>query len=233
MHSRARLPSPTSLLTIQCCCLLVLIGLMGVGCSRSGASKMQPLSVDEAEASHRQMMDALERVAEESSQTNEYFNSESQIERAKRALTNAVAARNIVAELESSKELAVLQLNSGKSAEAAKSFVRACDLIPVVEKRRLAMIPDSSKEKLYLSTAIAFLRQAEDENCVHCTDGSACILSPSGSLKLPSVCDHQSPFGHCGATTTQPCFSCRHQANRSRTPCFNCASLSSPRSPAP
>ena len=79
-------------------------------------------------------------------------------------------------QLESLKDIGIYELNMGRSAEAAKHFKQAADLIPVVEGRRLATISSDSKARIYLKCAVAYLRMAEDENCVHCTDGTACII---------------------------------------------------------
>ena len=122
------------------------------------------------------MVDALVQVSAEARRTNEYFNSGHLIEASRRELDRAIADGDIVEQLESYKTVGVYELNIGNSVAAAEHLSKACDLIPVVIGRRLAAISESSKESLYLKAGIAYLRMAEDQNCVHCADGSACIL---------------------------------------------------------
>jgi len=152
-------------------CAAAILG----GCSRS-TKQMVALDASEATDSHRRMIEVLADVAKDAAWTNEYFNSGSQIESSRRALSDAISRDDVVAQLEAHKTVGLLELNAGNSALAAEHLKTASELVPVIRQRQLARISDAAEETLLLQTAVAFLRQGEDENCVHCTDGSACIL---------------------------------------------------------
>lgn len=158
--------------------LVLVILLPGASCSRDHATKrpddQRPTSV--AQDGHQQMIRTLASVAEQAAQTNKYFNGEYLLETAQRELTESIATDDLVGQVEALKTVGLYELNLGNSAAAAEHFVACADLMPEVERRQLARISAASKANVYLKCAVAYLRVAEDQNCVHCTDGTACIL---------------------------------------------------------
>lgn len=152
-----------------------LLCALTIGCSKRDPGP-PPIGDDLATASHQRMISTLKRVEKEAERTNIFFNSVSKIDEAKLALARAINSQDIIDQLESHKDVGLHELNLGNSRTAAEHFASACELIDEVRSRRLARISSESEQDLLLKCAVAYLRLAEDENCVHCTNGKSCIM---------------------------------------------------------
>ena len=168
-----------------------------VGCGQRSPNSAEPHIVDgstkgqnsgvasrESAASsdsHQRMILELAKLDAQALENNEYFNGEMLAQADRARLEQAIKDNDLVNQLELNRSIGVYEMNSGKSASAAEHLARACELIPEVIERRLARIRPESQESLYLQAGVAYLRLAEDQNCVMCTDGEACILPIRGT----------------------------------------------------
>ena len=152
--------------------------------SIGGCSKRTAVSVpvQQAESSHQRMVNLLDQVAEQAFRENEYFNSITLLPEEKAKLQKAIDEKDLVQQLELHAAVGRLEMNHGNSESAAAHFKAACDLAPTIIENKIATITPASQVDLYLKCGVANLRMAEDQNCVHCTNGQSCILpiSPEG-----------------------------------------------------
>lgn len=151
------------------------LALLVIGCSKS-PPKPPALSETAAKDSHARMISVLKVLESESERTNIYFNGATKIEGAKATLADAVADGNIVDTLEAHRVVGLHELNLGNSRVAAEHFAESCKLVDVVREKKLASISSEAEQGLLLKCAVAYLRLAEDQNCVLCTNGKSCIL---------------------------------------------------------
>lgn len=124
-------------------------------------------SVDGGEDSHQRMLLLLKDIAKRTAQDNPYLGDAEAVELTQRlgALTEGADVKQ---RFELLNKLGVKQLQLGRTQEAIKCFQQC-----------LALVPQGWTDvmnKVEYQLAVGYLRQAEDENCVMCTNGDSCIL---------------------------------------------------------
>lgn len=124
-------------------------------------------SVASGEDGHQRMLHLLKDIAKRTPQENPFLGDAQAVE-LKQHLGFLAGSSDVKQRFELLNKLGVKQLQLGQTQEAIKCF-QEC----------LALVPESWTDvmnKVEYQLAVGYLRQAENENCVMCTNGDSCIL---------------------------------------------------------
>ncbi len=135
-------------------------------------------SDDDFAASHERMLTALEEIRLRTPHENAYLG-DAKARQLKRALINLPASTRPSARIQYLLQLGQAQLIVGETEQAIEQFQKGHEIYRRVEGS--ISEPDKLHDQLDFQTAVAYLRLAENENCVRCRNSESCILPIRGA----------------------------------------------------
>lgn len=139
-------------------------------------SESSGISSTEAAASHRQMIEHLEKIREETPDQNIYIGDQS-VRDLQTSLDTLSKDAPVVETFRLLWMLGYHEVRLGRTEDGITSLNRADELL---SKSSLRLTPDE-RDQFLLHLATAHLRLGENQNCVHCQNAESCILPIRGA----------------------------------------------------
>lgn len=156
-------------------CRLVLLCVLMTGCGDNPSTQVAPENPTD---SHERMTARLKEILKDTPQTNKYLG-DAELKKMVRKLARLQVSEPAIERMMLLANIGVAELSQGRSREAAVRLEEALSLTTAAEK----FVPaghqnefDSICRDMMLDLAVAWLRVAETENCIHCQTGESCIL---------------------------------------------------------
>ncbi len=154
--------------------LMLLLVLGVLGCGQPAVTESQP---GEKGDSHEQMLSALREIQARTADEQPFLGDGPRrryAQQLSRLPVNAPPSQQLKLHF----QLAEAQLQAGQTQLAVEQFLACSSLLPRVE----SVLPnaDQIRDQLTMRLAVAYLRLAEDQNCVNCRDEECCIFPIQG-----------------------------------------------------
>lgn len=156
---------------------LILLLLLGSTSSCSQQPDRTGSGAASTDDSHQKMLGVLKEIQDRSAEENPYLGNATRLRLAQQ-LDRLPAGTPPPARLQLKVQLAEAELKAGETQGAVDHFQECLELLSGIE----SFLPnaDRVRDQLTLRLAVAYLRLAENQNCVKCRDADCCIFPIQG-----------------------------------------------------
>ncbi|TWU13721.1 FG-GAP repeat protein [Symmachiella macrocystis] len=154
--------------------LILLLALGVIGCGPAEVTETNPAEDGD---SHQRMLATLKEIQASSTDEQPYLNDGRQ-EQLAQQLESLPANVPPQVKLKTQLQLSEAQLQAGNSQQAVEQLLEAKKYL--LEVASVVPRSDQVRDLLNMKLAVAYLRLAEDQNCVNCRDAECCIFPIQG-----------------------------------------------------